>query len=107
MADDTSLQVRELNSWPDVFAARFSGPDATYQSNVKLLLELMADVPEGSRQARFASACVWIDPQPEAEPVTVTPPGHHRWLRNPWARAIEIKDPAGEWDFWNEFVDRR
>ena len=29
LADDTSLQIRELNGFPDIFAARFSGPDVT------------------------------------------------------------------------------
>ena len=33
VADDTSLEVRELNGFPDIFAARFSGPEATYASN--------------------------------------------------------------------------
>ena len=42
LADDTSLQVRELNGFPDIFAARFSGPDATYASNAALVLDLMA-----------------------------------------------------------------
>ena len=54
LADDTSLQVRELNGWPDVFAARFSGEGATYESNARLVVDLMEDVPDGSRQARFA-----------------------------------------------------
>ena len=42
VADDTSLEVRELNGFPDIFAARFSGSAATYGSNVDLILELMA-----------------------------------------------------------------
>ena len=39
VADDTCLQVRELNGLPDIFAARFSGPGATYASNAELLLD--------------------------------------------------------------------
>ena len=64
LADDTSLQVRELIGWPDIFAARFSGPGATYASNAQLVVDLMAAVPDDCRQARFATACVWIDPRP-------------------------------------------
>ena len=64
LADDTSLQVRELNGFPDIFAARFSGPGATYDSNARLLLDLMEGVPDASRQARFLTACCWIDPRP-------------------------------------------
>jgi non-canonical purine NTP pyrophosphatase (RdgB/HAM1 family) len=107
VADDTCLQVRELNGLPDVFAARFSGPGATYESNADLLLELMRDVPDGSRQARFLTACVWIDPRPPRGLGPVTPPAASRWLHNPWARAVELKDPAEEEAFWNAFVDRR
>jgi non-canonical purine NTP pyrophosphatase (RdgB/HAM1 family) len=100
LADDTSLQVRELGGWPDIFAARFSGPGATYASNVELLLELMKDVPEGSRQARFCSACAWVDPRPGEGEYPVTSPATRRWLHNPWARAIELRNPAGGASFW-------
>ena len=108
LADDTSLQVPELNFFPDIFAARFSGPDATYESNAALLVDLLKDVADGRRrQARFETACVWVDPRPEQEDHPVARPALKRWLRNPWERSIEIKDPAEEWDFWNGIVDRR
>lgn len=107
LADDTSLQVRELNEFPDIFAARFSGPDATYESNAALVLDLMKDVPDGSRQARFATACVWVDPRPDLDDCTVARPAVKRWMRNPWERSIEVKDPGEEWEFWNEILDRR
>jgi non-canonical purine NTP pyrophosphatase (RdgB/HAM1 family) len=107
LADDTSLQVRELNAWPDVFAARFSGAGATYESNAALVLDLMKDVPDGSRQARFATACVWIDPRPGHTEHRVARPATQRWFHNPWARGVEIQDPSREWGFWNEMIDRR
>ena len=107
LADDTSLQVRVLNGLPDIFAARFSGAGATYKSNVDLLLDLMQGVPDGSRQARFASACVWIDPRPGEVNGPVQAPALKRWLHNPWARAVQIKDPAAEPGFWNALMDRR
>ena len=107
LADDTGLQVRELNGWPDTFAARFSGPEATYSSNAELVLELMADVPAGYRQARFATACCWVDPRPELVTHSVRRPATRRWLRNPWERAIEVHDQGSEWGFWNALGDRR
>jgi non-canonical purine NTP pyrophosphatase (RdgB/HAM1 family) len=107
LADDTSLQVRELIGWPDIFAARFSGPEATYASNAQLVLDLMEDVPDESRQARFATACVWIDPRPGKAEHTVAAPAETRWLRNPWQRAMEIRDGVEEWDYWNSILDRR
>ncbi len=102
LADDTSLQVRELGGWPDIFAARFSGPGATYASNVALLLDLMRDVPDGSRQARFCSACAWVDPRPGEGEREVTSPATRRWLHNPWERAIELRDAADAPAFWAE-----
>ena len=107
VADDTCLQVRELNGLPDVFAARFSGPGATYASNAELLLDLMEGVPVGARQARFLTACVWIDPRPREDIGPVARPATARWLHNPWARAVELKNAAEAEDFWNGFVDRR
>lgn len=103
LADDTSLQVRELNGWPDIFAARFSGAGATYAGNVALLLELMRDVPEDSRQARFATACSWIDPRPGPGEYVVEAPATARWLHNPWARAVELRDAAEGPGFWASF----
>ncbi len=107
VADDTSLEVRELNGFPDIFAARFSGAEATYGSNVDLLLEMMAGVPAEHRQARFSTACVWIDPRPAQYDYAVARPAVDRWLRNPWARSIGVRDSDREWDYWNGFVDRR
>jgi non-canonical purine NTP pyrophosphatase (RdgB/HAM1 family) len=107
VADDTSLQVRELNGLPDIFAARFSGPEATYESNAALVLELLRDVPESGRQARFATACAWVDPRPVVTARDAAPPTGGSWLANPWARAIEVADPARQWEFWNGFWDLR
>ena len=106
VADDTSLQVRELNELPDIFAARFSGGGATYETNMRLLLELMEKVPDGSRQARFATACAWIDPRPGGVRGPVAAPADLRWLHNPWLRAVRVKDPRQEPDFWNGLLDR-
>lgn len=107
LADDTSLQVRELVGWPDIFAARFSGPDATYASNAELVLDLLREVPDGFRQARFATACCWVDPRPELVTHSVNRPATRRWLRNPWERAVEIHSQGNEWAYWNALADRR
>jgi non-canonical purine NTP pyrophosphatase (RdgB/HAM1 family) len=107
VADDTSLGVRELNGLPDIFAARFSGPDATYQSNAQLVLDLMANVPDAARQARFASACVWIDPRPDEGEYSVLSPGWKFWRKNPWARHLPEATGSAGWAYWNELSDRR
>jgi inosine/xanthosine triphosphate pyrophosphatase family protein len=110
VADDTTLQVGALNELPDIFASRFAGPEATYDDNVRLLLELMADVPPERRQARFTSSVVWVDPRPRisvGSRAEAPAPASLRWLHNPFARAIEVKDPAEEDAYWNGLADRQ
>jgi XTP/dITP diphosphohydrolase len=61
IADDTGLEVVALGGAPGVYSARFSGPDATYESNVaKLLAELGS---QSDRRARFrtVAAAVFLD----------------------------------------------
>jgi non-canonical purine NTP pyrophosphatase (RdgB/HAM1 family) len=106
VADDTSLEVRVLNNMPDIFAARFSGPDATYSSNARLVLELMQDVGDEKRQARFATAAVWVDPNPGEGERQVLSPATSRRLRNPWGPSRRYPDRAGEWAYWNGLADR-
>lgn len=107
VADDTGLEVRELNGLPDIFAARFSGPDATYDSNAQLVLDLMEGVRDEDRQARFATGCVWVDPRPAFDLGTVMSPAKSRWLRNPWAWDSGVVEMEADWSFWNSLADRR
>jgi XTP/dITP diphosphohydrolase len=53
LADDTGLEVDALGGEPGVYSARYSGPGATYGSNCQKLLDEMAEIPDGKRQARF------------------------------------------------------
>ena len=63
LADDTGLEADALNGAPGVMSARYSGPGATYESNVRKLLKNMKDVPENQRTAHFrcVMALVWKD----------------------------------------------
>lgn len=56
LADDSGLEVDALDGRPGVFSARYSGEDATDQSNNSKLLDELVDVPDGLRTARFRSA---------------------------------------------------
>lgn len=110
VGDDTALQVRALNDLPDIFASRFAGPDATYADNADLVLDLMREVPDGMRGARFVTAVSWVDPRPGGGLPAAARPGpdaHLRWLHNPFARAIHLADAGGEAPFWNTIADRR
>lgn len=55
IADDSGLEVEVLHGAPGVYSARYSGENATDESNNLKLLELMKDIPDDQRQARFVS----------------------------------------------------
>lgn len=55
IADDSGLETDALDGAPGVYSARFSGENATDESNNLKLLELMKDVPDDKRGARFVS----------------------------------------------------
>jgi XTP/dITP diphosphohydrolase len=58
IADDTGLEVVSLAGRPGVMTARYSGPDATYASNVKKLIEELDGVTD--RRARFRTAIALV-----------------------------------------------
>jgi XTP/dITP diphosphohydrolase len=58
IADDTGLEVDALDGRPGVYAARYAGPGATYDDNVKKLLHELRDVPRARRTARFRTVIV-------------------------------------------------
>lgn len=53
IADDTGLFVDRLGGEPGVYSARYSGENATYESNNKKLLEKLEGVPLEERTAKF------------------------------------------------------
>lgn len=62
IADDSGLEVYALGGRPGVFSARFSGEGATDESNNRKLLEMMKDIPEDERGARFVCAATVVFP---------------------------------------------
>lgn len=58
IADDTGLAVDALGGAPGVHTARFAGPAATYEDNVRHLLHALEQVPASARAARFQTCCV-------------------------------------------------
>jgi len=63
VADDTGLEVDALGGAPGVFSARYAGANATYEDNVRKLLEEMKDVDGSKRGARFRTVALiaWED----------------------------------------------
>ncbi len=62
LADDSGLEVDLLGGRPGVFSARYSGPDASDESNNRLLLREMGDTPLERRAARFVCHIAVADP---------------------------------------------
>ncbi|SDB30643.1 XTP/dITP diphosphohydrolase [Desulfonatronum thiosulfatophilum] len=86
MADDSGLEVEALGGAPGVYSARFSGPDATDESNNALLLAKMEGVPQKSRQARFVSVIAVHAP---------VQGGKELLARGSWSGQIALR-PLGE-----------
>lgn len=53
LAEDSGLEVQALGSQPGVYSARFSGPGASDEKNIRKLLRLLEGVPRPMRRARF------------------------------------------------------
>lgn len=68
IADDSGIEVDALQGQPGIYSARFAGIGASDADNNAKLLELLADVPEGERTARFQCVLVYMrhenDPTP-------------------------------------------
>ncbi len=66
LADDSGLEVEALGGRPGVLSARFAGPKATGEENLRKLLEKIKGVPEDGRKARFRCAMVLRAPNGHA-----------------------------------------
>jgi XTP/dITP diphosphohydrolase len=68
LADDSGIEVDALDGAPGTLSARFAGPGASDADNVRKLLDLLRQVPEALRTARFHCAIVLMrhgrDPMP-------------------------------------------
>jgi len=62
IAEDSGLSVDALGGAPGIFSARFSGENATDESNNHLLLEKLKDLPLPKRGAYYTSHFVITDP---------------------------------------------
>lgn len=68
LADDSGLEVDALQGAPGIYSARFAGPCAKDADNNAKLLDLLKDLPEEKRTARFRCLLVFMrhaeDPTP-------------------------------------------
>ena len=68
IADDSGLEIDALRGAPGIYSARYAGPGATDEANLRKLLADLAEVPEAERTARFQCVLVYLrhaeDPTP-------------------------------------------
>lgn len=62
LADDSGLAVDALDGRPGVYSARFAGEGAGDSANNLRLLEELAAVPAGQRQAAFICVVAYVTP---------------------------------------------
>src|SRR5271157_6028274 len=62
VADDSGLEVYELNDAPGVLSARYAGPDADDRANNEKLLAAMKHLPDGRRGGRFVCCIAFALP---------------------------------------------
>lgn len=62
MADDSGLCVDALDGAPGIFSARFAGENATYDTKIKKLWEMLDESATEDRTARFVCAVAVIRP---------------------------------------------
>ncbi|WP_101675714.1 RdgB/HAM1 family non-canonical purine NTP pyrophosphatase [Alloalcanivorax mobilis] len=106
IADDSGLEVDALNGAPGIYSARFSGADASDAKNNALLIEMLADLPDAPRSARYQALLVLLrhaeDPTPlicqgtwEGE-ILDTPRGEHGFGYDPYFLIPAAGETAAE-----------
>ncbi len=69
LGDDSGLEIDALDGAPGLYSSRFAGEGATYADNRKKVLELLLDIPEESRSARFICTVVIASPDGASEAI--------------------------------------
>jgi XTP/dITP diphosphohydrolase len=105
LAEDSGLMVDALGGAPGVHSARYSGPQATDESNNRLLLEQLGDAPIERRTARFVCHMTLSDPsgviRAESEAccrgrILFEPRGTHGFGYDPLFEIVEYHHPLAE-----------
>lgn len=82
VADDSGLEISQLNGRPGVYSARYSGENCTYEDNNLKVIEELKDLPE-PHIAKFISYAVYYDGKNDIEAIGELP-------------GQIIKEPRGE-----------
>jgi XTP/dITP diphosphohydrolase len=69
IADDSGIEVDALGGGPGVLSARYAGPNATDEDNLRKLERALAKVPDERRGARYVCAMVYVSSAADESPV--------------------------------------
>ncbi len=72
IADDSGLEIDYLDKAPGIYSARFLGHDTSYDFKNKKILEMLRDVPNEKRTARFVCAMAVAFPNGETKVTRAT-----------------------------------
>ncbi|HEV8002568.1 MAG TPA: RdgB/HAM1 family non-canonical purine NTP pyrophosphatase [Planctomycetaceae bacterium] len=84
LGEDSGLEVAALAGAPGIYSARFSGPNATDESNNAKLMSELSAVPEDRRDARYVCNVALADPS-----------GAIRLQVEAYCRGRMIREPRG------------
>ena len=62
MADDSGLCIDALDGDPGIYSARFCGENSTYPEKFAKIFEMLKDVPEEKRTAKFVCSIAVVRP---------------------------------------------
>ena len=96
IADDSGLVVDALDGRPGVYSARYSGADATDESNIDKLLSELQGVPGEQRTAAFHCCAVFVSADDATSLVA-----EGRWA----GRILEQRRGAGGFGYDPVFLD--
>lgn len=83
IADDSGLEVNDLNGAPGIYSARYAGPDANSEANnAKLLMEL-ANKPHAKRLARFVCTLAMVRSPDDDKPLAAEGIWEGKIVRHP------------------------
>jgi len=98
LADDSGIEIDALNGAPGIYSARFSGIDATDQSNNALLLEKLRGIEPQRRTARYRCVLVLMRHASDPSPIIANASWEGRILEKPQGDGGFGYDPL----FWVE-----
>ena len=75
LADDSGICVDAMGGAPGIFSARWAGSHGDAEANLRLLLDQIVDLPDGSRGAHFTATLALVTPAGEETVVQGVWPG--------------------------------